>query len=330
MDSKIEKIRASCTIEWAWKILDLPGRPARTCKSPFREDKKPSFSVYMAKDGQRWYDQGTGEGGDVVDFWAAAKGITLQAAIDELGLMMGIEAKRHTARYRTPEKAKEKPEEKPVQWPSDLRMPTIAECESLGMLRDLPAAAFDVAALLGFLKVGTHKGELLWFLTDASKQGAEGKTFTGDPCLASGKKTAALPGTSKSWCYGLMSDREEWNAIDKLVIVEGLPDFFAALAILIDYPGNARPISMLGASTRPGDECRPFINDRECLIIGHNDTEGRRAIDVWRKRLQELGASNVHVQDLPEGYKDLCEFVSVNEPEQTLQVLKGFSCERRA
>jgi hypothetical protein len=317
MSSKIERIRAACSIGWAWKILGLPGSPNRTCKSPFREDKKPSFSVYMSASGERWYDQAEGVGGDVVDFWAKAREVTVQAAVEQLGNMIG-EAKPPTAKYIPAE-------EKLIDWPDDLCRPTVMECVSLSMLRNLPSGCFDLAANLGFLKVGTHKGELLWFLTDASRRGAEGKTFTGEMCAASGKKTAALPGTSKSWCYGLISDRPEWNAMKKIVVVEGLPDFFAALALLIDCPSNARVISMLGASTKPGDECRKYVRDREFLIIGHNDKDGIKAREVWRKRLQEMGADKVIVQDLPEGYKDLCEFVSANPPDQTLHVLKGFS-----
>jgi Toprim-like len=320
MDSKIEKICASCTIEWAWTILDLPGRPARTCKSPFREDKKPSFSVYMAKSGQRWYDQGTGEGGDVVDLWAKAKGITLATAINELGAMIG-EVERHSSKYKISE---EKPEEKTVQWPSDLRMPTIAECESLGMLRDLPAAAFDLAARLGFLKVGTHRGELLWFLTDASKQGAEGKTFTGDPCVASGKKIVAIPGTNKSWCYGLISDKKEWDAIDKLILVEGLPDFFAVFSLLIDWPGSARVITMLGASTMPADECEKYIGMRDILLIPHNDQEGERATKKWIDRLLGFG-SKVIVQRIPGKSKDVNEFLIDPGNENPLDLLKGLA-----
>jgi hypothetical protein len=47
---------------------------AKSCTSPFRVDHKPSFSVYDG--GRRWYDHGTGEGGDVVDFISRALGQT--------------------------------------------------------------------------------------------------------------------------------------------------------------------------------------------------------------------------------------------------------------
>ena len=316
MDSKINRIRVSCSIEWAWAHLGLPGRPGRTCKSPFREDKKPSFSVYMAKDGQRWYDQGEGVGGDVVDFFARAKDIPIQTAIDQLGILIG-EAKPPAAKYVPVE-------EKKIEWPEDLRLPTVAECESLSMLRNLPAGAFDLAALLGFLKVGTHKEELLWFLTDASKKGAEGKTFTGDPCLASRKKTAALPGTSKSWCYGLKSDLKIFDGINKLILCEGTPDFFAALALLIQWEGKARPITMLGFSTNIGPECREYLRGKTVLIIPHNDPEGQSAAEKWKVQLRELGTDKRIIQPLPDGFKDLNEYLS-SSPENPNHLLRGLA-----
>ena len=53
-----------------WEELKLPGYPKASCSSPFRRDRKPSFSIYD-KD-RRWMDHSTGENGDVVDFIAMA------------------------------------------------------------------------------------------------------------------------------------------------------------------------------------------------------------------------------------------------------------------
>jgi hypothetical protein len=316
MSSKIEKIRASCSIEWAWKILGLPGQPGRTCKSPFREDKKPSFSVYAAKDGQRWYDQAEGTGGDIIDFWAKAKDLTVQAAVEQLGNMIG-ESKPPAAKYVPPP-------EKLIDWPDDLRPPTDLECESLAMLRELPAGAFDLAGRLGFLKVGTHRGELLWFLTDASRRGAEGKTFTGEPCAASGRKVVTLKGSDKSWAYGLISDRPEWDAMKKIVVVEGMPDFFAALALLIDWPGNARVVAMLGASANPGEEMVSRFRGHQVLIIPHNDPEGTKAKKKWIDQLLGFEAK-VFTQKIPEGSKDVNEFLVNPGNENPLDLFEGLA-----
>jgi DNA primase len=292
----------------------LPGAPARQCRSPFREDKKPSFSVYLSSGWERWYDHGEDCGGDVVDFWARAKEISVSEAIDQLSAMTG----------RSPEPPKGGTYKlASIEWPADLRSPTELECHSLAMLRGLLPGAFECAGKLGFLKVGTHRGELLWFLTDASKKGAEGKTFTGEPCLASGKKSVALNGTGKGWAYGLISDRPEWDAMKKIVLCEGTPDFFACVSLAIDSPINFRPVAMLGAGCRLGEETASHFRDNEVLIIPHNDEEGQAAAEKWKVHLREFETSKRMVQRLPNGCKDINEFI-IKHPED-FSLLKGFS-----
>lgn len=317
-DSKIEKIRASCSIAWAWRILDLPGKPGRSCISPFRQEDKPSFSVYMGKDCERWFDHGTGMKGDVVDFWALAKDITVQRAIDELMRLTGSAEAPKTGTYKVVK------EEKPIQWPDDLRSATLDECYGLGLLRSLSYEAFNLANELGTLKVGTDpvRQELLWYITDAKGMGAEGRTFTGEPCLASGKKAAFLPEGKKSWPYGLFTIRKEWNAILNLVLVEGAPDYFAGLQMALGSKMNFRPIAMLGASTSIGEDARYWISGHRVLIIPHSDEDGKRSVERWTRNLYELGALKVLLQRLPPEVKDLNDFASLY-PERLNDLLKG-------
>ena len=74
-----------------WRRLGLAGEPTRSCRSPFREDRHPSFSVFDG--GLRWKDHGTGEGGDTVDFIAKAKGCTKSEAARVLIAMAGAESR---------------------------------------------------------------------------------------------------------------------------------------------------------------------------------------------------------------------------------------------
>lgn len=316
-DSKIEKIRAACSIGWAWKTLGLPGQPGRNCLSPFRQEGKPSFSVYMGKDCERWFDHGTSMKGDVIDFWALAKDISVQSAIDELLPLCGQAEVPKAGSYKAPEK--------PIQWPEDLRAATNDECRGLGLLRGLSHEAFYLAQELNTLRVGTDPvaGELLWYLTDAQKMGAEGKTFTGEGCLASkGQKTAALPGTKKRWPYGLLTNRREWDAILNIVLVEGMPDYFAALQLALASDINFRPVVMLGAGCNIGEDARYWLSGHKVLIIPHNDEEGGRATNKWVDQMTGLGA-RVLVQGLPEGSKDLNDFLVDPSGDNPLELLKG-------
>ena len=63
----------------AWEDLGLPGEPSESCRSPFRDDLNPSFSVFDA--GRKWKDYGTDEHGDVFDFVQKAKGFDTFSAL---------------------------------------------------------------------------------------------------------------------------------------------------------------------------------------------------------------------------------------------------------
>jgi len=75
----IEEIKARYSIADAWRDERCQGEPSRSCHSPFREDRHKSFSVY--EDGRRWKDHASGEGGDVIDFIAKARGCTPEEAL---------------------------------------------------------------------------------------------------------------------------------------------------------------------------------------------------------------------------------------------------------
>ena len=137
MDSQISRIRASCSIAWAWRILGLPGTPAKDCKSPFRLEKRASFRIYQAGDGERWFDHGDASGGDIVDFVARAKGCSVAQALHTLQAMTGTEApQRPIERVLSPEG---------IRWPPDIRTPQEAECRDLAALRGLSPEAFFLA-----------------------------------------------------------------------------------------------------------------------------------------------------------------------------------------
>ena len=75
----IEEIKARYTIADAWRDEGCPGEPGRSCKSPFRDDKHASFSVY--DDGRKFKDHADDCGGDVLDFIAKARGCTPAEAL---------------------------------------------------------------------------------------------------------------------------------------------------------------------------------------------------------------------------------------------------------
>ena len=87
-DSPLQAAKARLTIPSFGQMLDLPGKPQKSCRSPFREDRNPSFSIY--DDGRKWKDHATGEGGDAVDFVAVALGISNEEACRKLIELAGV------------------------------------------------------------------------------------------------------------------------------------------------------------------------------------------------------------------------------------------------
>ena len=66
----IQDVKARFTIFDAWAALGLEGRAGRCVRSPFRDDRRASFSVFG--DGTKAKDHATGESYDVIDFVARA------------------------------------------------------------------------------------------------------------------------------------------------------------------------------------------------------------------------------------------------------------------
>ncbi len=67
------------TVTDAWSKLGLPGEPKRSCRSPFRDERNASFSVF--DEGRAWKDYATNKGGSVVDFIREALDCELAEAI---------------------------------------------------------------------------------------------------------------------------------------------------------------------------------------------------------------------------------------------------------
>jgi len=79
----ITEAKARLTIPILW-TLTFPGdAPAKdgVYRSPFREERNPSFSIFA--NGTRFKDHATGESGDAITFYAMARGIGNREAVKE-------------------------------------------------------------------------------------------------------------------------------------------------------------------------------------------------------------------------------------------------------
>ena len=333
----VEKIRTEMPLPRAWKILGLPGQAIvnHDMPSPLREDKNPSFRLYQARDHVRWHDHGTGAGGDVIDLWAAVRSITNSEAIADLLRYLGDGAPAQS--YTMPSSGPRMAEAPPPPRPTGFRppstpwhAPTPEECATLATLRGLLPCAFDLAGYLGTLKVGMMAQWPSWFITDPSGVCAEARRMDGEPYPASGnmkeRKGWALAGSKKDWPVGLVTLKPEWDAVENILVVEGGPDYFAALSLAIDAPINFRPVAILGAAMSSlSDATRPYLSKKKILIIPHNDPAGQSAKAKWVKAFYKAGAEKVTSQALPFLHDDLNEFLKNSGPDNPVDLLKGFA-----
>ena len=119
--------------------------------------------------------------------------------------------------------------------------------------------------------------------------------------------------------------------MENILVVEGGPDYFAALYLAIDAPVNFRPVAILGATMSSlADATRPYLRGKKVLIIPHNDPAGQSAKAKWVKAFYKAGASKVTTQALPFLHDDLNEFLKNTGPDNPVGLLKGFNAHAHA
>ena len=306
-------------------------RPGKSCSSPFREDKHPSFSVF--DDGRAFKDHATGEHGDAADFVAKARGLSKADACRELIRLAGTGASALAHARIAPPRPAEAPSCPPAgadrpALPADLAAPTAAELDALARLRHLPdARGLVAAAAAGHLFTGTLADRRptgwervrCWILTDSARRGAQARTMDGEKLHDyEGNETKAktLPGFSGKWPVGCadIGDRP------RVLVAEGGPDFLC-LWHLIVATGNTdcAPVGMLGAGQSIHPEAAPLFRGKDVTIYPHADAAGLRGRDAWARQLYAAGAKAVRSFNLAARLKgrgkDLNNLVALDSAE---------------
>lgn len=284
-------------------LAEIIGRPISqrpgTCRSPFRDERRPSFSWRIAHDGRaRWKDFGTGEGGDVPSFLSKALGLSNADACMRYLEMAGVsgtdsgplpELKPIAPKAITPKETEKRVNPK---LPNDLHPGTVAEVRELIELRgwdDVSIEHLHEVSSQGFLRFGTWQEERAWFLVDPAGRFFEARRMDG-----------------KNWSNGAKSDSrgsksllgaEHVQAGGVALLVEGAPDFLACaiyksigLKESTCFAMDAVPVAMLGAGVRLKDEDLKRFKGVRVIIFPHLDTAGRNAKDTWRAQLRKAGA----------------------------------------
>jgi hypothetical protein len=287
--SPLEAALDKLLIADVWRLLGLPGEPPgrdKSVRSPFRDDKHPSFSIFAK--GRRWKDHGTGEEGNAVDFLAKARGLSNGDACRELIRLAGTGIANggiNNNHCRDDENTKAAHRAK---WP-EFRTPTPHGIETIAELRGLSLEGVSLAAERGLLFTATTNHGPAWVITDSRRLNAQARRFDGrNWAHIEGKKAWTLLGSVGATPIGLREAKDFKN----IIFVEGGPDLLAAFHLIwCSGTPDLGVVAMFGASNRiPESELAAFEGKR-VRIFAHLDNEGQKAEGRWWRQLKEAGAT---------------------------------------
>ncbi len=303
-----------------------------TVRSPFREDRNPSFSIYLWKGDWRFKDFADGEvRGDVVDFVMLATRCIKRDAIATLlewaGDRESLGHRKHDGKIILPS-APVAVDNHPATTPEAEVVPAIADAPAdalppeedqfkhtrriipgsvsairVSASRKLPHYALDKLAEAGIIQ--TYEDGEQWVLVDGPKMPHEVVTAEfrryDRAVYGHGAKAHTCKGAVKGWPVGLSLAMKDPS--QTIIIVEGGPDLLAAYA-LIEYlsRNDCVAIAILGREImRLIPEAQSVLSGRCVHIISHRDrdesgglTDGRNAAVKWTDMLvDDCGVGNV-------------------------------------
>ncbi len=291
---KIGDLKEKYRIPDAWRDLGLTGEPGKICRCPFPGDHKhgdanPSFSVY--DEGRRAKDFATGDDYDVIDFLQKARNCNLVEALRY------VEDRLRVRQHQPPPPA---PATKTALKLPPLRSGTKDELRELADRRGFAVESLQYAEHRGWLKFTRLWGYPAWCITDVRQALFEFRRLDGNKWPAFGRlpeRKSHCLGTGKNWPMGTI----ESERYEKVVMVEGAPDFLAAIHFLLAEGKELTiaPVAILGASNQKlSPEALGVFQNKVICLYPHVDESGRCAARAWARQLIDAGAARVTAFDL--------------------------------
>lgn len=298
---ELQEAKQRLPVPELWKRLGLPGQPGRVCKSPWREDRKPSLSI--SADGMLWNDFGEGVGGDAICFLERACGLSRKEACLKFIEMAGGTAVVPKAAPRTT-KPTEQHRERPELPSLSIGMPE--QHKRLAKLRGLRTEAIEMAVGLGLLHFCVWQGEPAWLITDGTRVNAQVRRMDGKPWGEVKAKT--LPGSWAKWPIGMPTDKPS------VLLVEGGPDLLAACQLILDERGKdiTAPVCMFGSALEIYPLAVPLFRGKRVTMVPHRDAAGEKARARWERQLTGVVRS-FSAMALPVDVKDLNDLLKYDD-----------------
>ncbi|HRE83866.1 MAG TPA: hypothetical protein PLN52_22675 [Opitutaceae bacterium] len=302
LDSAKERIGISDL----WRHYGFPGEPRGLCASPFRPDRKPSFSIINDR-GYR--DHATGETGDQVTFIEQASGCTTAEAITKLIEIAGgnlVASSPVVSRV-----AKAPTSRKPLKLP-DFEAPSVAALTRIQQVRGWPTfAGLELARirrnLFLCIAVDDREPRTAWALTDDAHKSVQVRPLDGSVWNWSKAKAWTLGGSVAGWPIGTA------NIGDRPIVAfcEGGPDFLAALTLAFLHGIHERVacVFMPGATASIVPEALGHFAGKRVRIFEHADKAGAAAGPRWAEQLTDGGATvDGFILEAP--HKDLADLLA--------------------
>jgi hypothetical protein len=319
LGARISAAKESVSIADAWTRLGLPDPPPegnRLVRSPIREERTPSFSIFQG--GRRWKDHGDRTSGDLLDFVQAATGEDGPAAIQRVLEWAGDVAplSGHGATSSSPppqsptspgktriisdERARDIRRFERSLWP-EFHDPTQADIEQIARVRKLDACAVHAIASAGLLKVAKHNWERVFVIRE--KLFAQWRPLSGE--LFAGKhKALNFKGSEGAFVGACLLGTDKQPAL----LIEGCVGLLEAAALIGGAKNGWAWTAVAATSSDSKFSAAPDLlaklAGRRVRIIPDQDESGAKGAASWCDDLHAAGAS-VDFFDLPAGHHDL-------------------------
>ncbi len=270
-----------------WRLLRLPGDPPRNgcgaCRSPFREERHASFSIF--DEGRAFHDHTTGEKGDAVEFLRLATGLEGKPLFDRFRDLAGLPAGEDPGPALAPRRPAHPPPAARRVDLSRFSIPTLEELRAIGRLRSISLEGLGLAVKRGFLRTGEIKGSRCWIVTEPDGSAAAARKLDGSPFRrpdGSGYKSHAL--TGKSWPLGLAALRRVPECTGAVMLCEGEADFLAAFHFIAAWgEPDLHPVAILGRTQGITPAAATILEGRRIVAFPHDDpdAQGLAAVEKW-------------------------------------------------
>jgi len=310
-DDIFAEARERFTIDHVWLMCGITGEPKRSCRSPFREERTPSFTIY--EDGRKWKDHGGDCGGDVIEFVKVATGKDYPEVREWFREALG----KPLPLPQTVTKASGRPPG--IKLPADLIKGTTPTWEAFARNRGILSHTVFVMVESSLLRFSSIDGVKCFVVMDATKRAAEIRRI--DRKTFGKSKAYPLPGVDKTWLPGaeLLRTAKPGTSV---LLAEGATDFLTAVNLYVRFRREVTRnqswvvVTLLGAGCKSLDpECAKLIAGRHVRIVPDADDAGDKMLAHWKPMLLGLGCP-IDTVLLPRG-TDLTDNAAEIEP-QTL------------